>query len=113
MPNETMQFMQQFQKDMGTLQKQAPEVVEGFMSFFNNVMKDGQLSQKEKELIALGIGVASKCKHCIIMHIQKSLAAGATREQIMEAAAVSVMMAGGPAYTHLPIVMKTLDDLDA
>jgi AhpD family alkylhydroperoxidase len=74
-------------------------------------MKDGALSLKEKELIALGIGVAMHCEPCIRAHTQKCLAAGATKEQILEAAAVAVVMAGGPAYTHVPLVIDTLETL--
>jgi alkylhydroperoxidase/carboxymuconolactone decarboxylase family protein YurZ len=43
--------------------------------------------------------------------VQKCLDAGATRQQILEAASVAVMMGGGPAYTHIPIVVETLDEL--
>jgi alkylhydroperoxidase/carboxymuconolactone decarboxylase family protein YurZ len=43
--------------------------------------------------------------------VQKCLDAGATRQQILEAASVAVMMGGGPAYTHIPIVADTLDEL--
>ena len=74
-------------------------------------MKEGAISLKEKELIALGIGVAMHCEPCIRMHTQKCLAAGATKEQILEAASVAVVMAGGPAYTHVPLVIDTLEAL--
>ncbi|MFQ6035773.1 MAG: carboxymuconolactone decarboxylase family protein [Sedimentisphaerales bacterium] len=43
--------------------------------------------------------------------MQKSLDAGATKQQILEAASVAVMMGGGPAYTHVPLVMETLEAL--
>ena len=44
-------------------------------------------------------------------HVQAALNAGATREQILEAAGVAVMMQGGPTYTYLPRVMEALDAL--
>jgi alkylhydroperoxidase/carboxymuconolactone decarboxylase family protein YurZ len=44
-------------------------------------------------------------------HVEKALKAGATREQVMEAAGVVVMMQGGPAYTALPKVVEALDAL--
>ena len=76
-------------------------------------MKDGALSLREKEFIALGIGVAQCCMPCIRAHTQKCLDAGATKEQILEAACMAVMMGGGPAYTHIPVVTVIMDTLEA
>lgn len=89
----------------------APDAVKGFGTLFQAVMKDGALTLREKELIALGIGLALRCEPCINLHVQKSLEAGATREQVMEAAEVAVMMQGGPCFTFLPKVVEALDAL--
>jgi hypothetical protein len=35
------------------------------------------------------------------------------KELILEAALVAVMMGGGPAYTHIPVVMDTLESLES
>jgi AhpD family alkylhydroperoxidase len=86
-----------------------PDAVKGFGSLFGAVMKAGALSVQEKELIALGIGMAVRCDPCINLHVQKSLEAGATPEQILEAASVAVMMQGGPTYTYLPKVVEALE----
>jgi len=51
------------------------------------------------------------CEPCIRPNLQKSLNAGATKEQILEAASVAVMMDGSSAYTHIPVVIDTLDAL--
>lgn len=34
------------------------------------------------------------------------------KEQILDAASLTVMMGGGPAYTHIPVVMDTLESLE-
>jgi alkylhydroperoxidase/carboxymuconolactone decarboxylase family protein YurZ len=47
------------------------------------------------------------------LHVQGCLKAGATREQIVEAAAVAVLMAGGPAFTHVPEVLHALQHLES
>ncbi len=109
--NKTEEYFARFKKAIDTMKAEIPDTTQGFGGLFGKVMKDGALSAKEKELIALGIGVAVHCEPCIISHTQKCMEAGATRQQILEAASVAVMMGGGPAYTHLPIVLETLDDL--
>ncbi len=113
MANEAKEFFEKFKSDFGKMQKQLPDMVSGFSGLFSKVMKEGALSVKEKELIALAIGVAMKCEPCIRLHVQKCLAAGATKEQILEAASVATMMGGGPAYTHIPIVIDTLEALES
>lgn len=109
--DKTREFFAKFKMDIDKLKTEIPDTLQGFGGLFQKVMKNGALTVKEKELIALGIGVASHCPPCIRSHVQKCLEAGATRQQILEAASVSVVMAGGPAYVHIPMVLETLDDL--
>jgi AhpD family alkylhydroperoxidase len=109
MSDEVKAFFQKFQRDVGKMQKELPEVVKSFMGLFETVMKDGALSVKQKELIALATGLTIQCGPCIRLHVKKSLDAGATREEILETASVVVMMQGGPAYTHIPEVMDALE----
>ncbi|MFC1677342.1 carboxymuconolactone decarboxylase family protein [Planctomycetota bacterium] len=113
MANEAQQFYEKFKVDMGKMQEQIPDTMNDFFSMFSGIMKDGAISVKEKELIALGIAVAQPCVPCIRLHVQKSLAAGATKEQILEAASVAVMMAGGPGLTHIPMVIDALEALSS
>ena len=111
MASEVAAFFDQWETDQQKLKECAPEIARGFGGMFQAVMKEGALSVREKELIALGVGLAVRCVPCINLHVKKCLDAGATKEQILEAASVAVMMAGGPAYTHIPIVMDTLEAL--
>jgi len=109
--NKTKEFFAKFKSDVDKMKAEIPDTIQGFGGLFGKVMKDGALTAREKELIALGIGVAVHCEPCIRSHTQKCLEAGATRQQILEAASVAVVMAGGPAYVHIPVVLETLDDL--
>jgi AhpD family alkylhydroperoxidase len=96
---------------MKPVRTELPDAVKGFAALHQATMKPGALSGTEKELIALGIGLAVRCENCMYAHIQAALKAGATREQILETAAVAVMMQGGPTYTYLPRVIEALDAL--
>jgi AhpD family alkylhydroperoxidase len=97
---------------MTALKQRAPDIGRAFAPFFQALMKEGSLSVKQKELIALGIGVALRCDGCIDAHVEKSLRAGATEEEILEATGVAVMMGGGPAYTTAPSVVTALERLN-
>lgn len=102
-------FYEQFQKDAEKMKQQTSNAINGFSGLFGKVMGEGSISVKEKELVAVGIAVAIQCEPCILLHVKKCIEAGLTREQVLEAVSVSVMMAGGPAYTHLPMVIDALD----
>lgn len=109
MSEEVKAYYAKVKKDMGKVQALAPDVLKGFGALFGAVMKDGALSLKHKELIALALGVAFRCEPCINLHVKKCLDAGATREEIMDAASVAVVMQGGPAYTYLPAVVDAIE----
>jgi 4-carboxymuconolactone decarboxylase len=95
-----------------TLAKAAhPELGKAFGPFFQALMKEGALTVKTKELIALGIAVATRCEPCIYTHTEKCVKNGATAAEVMEAAGVAVMMGGGPAYVYTPIVAGALKHL--
>ena len=111
MSGDVAQFFDEFKASLEKMKAETPDVVQGFGTLFQKIMKEGALPVKQKELVALGIAVAQRCVPCINLHVQKCLAAGATRPEILEAAGVAVMMQGGPAYTHLPLVQKALEAL--
>ena len=109
--NVTKDYFAHAKTAVEKLKNEIPDTISGFGGLFSRIMKDGALSVKDKELIALAIGVASHCPPCIRSHVQKCLEHGATRQQILEAASVAVVMAGGPGYVHLSVVLEALEDL--
>jgi AhpD family alkylhydroperoxidase len=111
MTTNAAEFFEQWPTARQKLKDQAPDIARGFGGFYQTVMKEGALSVREKELIAMAIGLAQRCTPCINLHVQGCVKAGATREQILEAAGVAVMMQGGPAYTHVPEVIAALAHL--
>lgn len=112
MNSEVAAFFEAWQADRQKMKTQAPTLSAAFGTFYQALMKEGSLSVREKELIALGIGMATLCMPCISLHARGCLKAGATRAQILEAAGVAVMMQGGPAFTHMPELLATLDHLE-
>ena len=95
---------------MGELSKQQPETLRHFKAFMGSVLKEGILDTKTKELVAVGTSITARCKYCIAIHVEKALKAGATKEEILEAATVAILMGGGPAMTYIVEVKKALDE---
>ncbi len=112
MSNDVQDFFRDVAKTKQKMAKHIPEPFKGFYGLHESVMSPGALDKKQKELIALGIAVASHCKACIYQHTQAAVKEGATPKEILEAAGVAVLMGGGPAFAHLPEIMKVFDVLD-
>lgn len=112
MATEISTFFDNWETGQQRLKEIAPNIIRGFGGMFQAVMKEGALTVREKELIALSIGLAVRCTPCINLHVKKCLSAGATREQVLEAAGVAVMMQGGPSFTNVPLVVEALDHLE-
>ncbi len=113
MYHDPAKFYESWAGEMNAMKAAAPDIGKAFGPFFQGLMKEGALPVKYKELIALGIAVATRCEPCIYSHVEKALKHGATKAEAMEAAGVAVMMGGGPAYTYAPIVSAAIEHLEA
>ena len=98
---------------MQKLGEELHSVMGAFMKLDQECVKEGVLSNKIKELIAVGIAVSVRCEYCIRFHVAEAVKAGANRAEILEAAGVSIFMGGGPAVTYAAVVLlEILDELD-
>lgn len=100
-------------RQMGKLHEEMPGIMkEGFDLLSEQVLKEGALSKKTKELITVALGIAALCEHCIKLHTPLAVRAGANRAEILEAAGVAMMMKGGPAVTYVATeLLPLLDEL--
>lgn len=98
-------------KHMQNMGQINPEWMESFQNFMQQTKKEGALSNKMKELIGIALSVKGQCDRCIAWHVQKALTAGATKEEIVEASLVAVVMSGGPGLMYMEDVMKAIEDL--
>lgn len=94
--------------NMGALAKAQPEVMSGFQTLHAGASQPGALDAKTKELIALAIAVADRCDGCISFHTKDVLEAGATREEVMDALGVAVLMGGGPSAIYAGHVIEAM-----
>lgn len=69
----------------------------------------GALDAKFKQLIALGISIATRCDGCIAYHVHDAVKAGATRQEILETLGISILMGGGPAVVYACEALEALE----
>ena len=102
--------LEEFHALVGRLSKEYPNETLAFMNFMKKASEGPALSTKFKELINVALGVSSQCEWCIAFHVQQAASAGATREEVMEAGFMAVLMHGGPALAHLKPLMDSIDE---
>ena len=74
--------------------------MQGFSAMAQAATKPGALDRKTKELIALAIGVATRCDGCIGFHTEALVRLGATRLEVEEALGMAIYMGGGPSLMY-------------
>jgi len=90
-----------------------PDAVKSYGALSKAAQTPGALDHKTKELIALAIGVATRCDGCIAYHARNSVRAGASRQEVAEMLAVAVQMGGGPAMVHGADALRVYDEFAA
>lgn len=102
--------LEEFETLIRRLQKDYPNETRAFMNFMQKAEEGPALSTKFKELVNIALGVSAQCEWCIAFHVQAAASAGATREEVMEAGFLAVLMHGGPALAHLKPLVDAIDE---
>jgi AhpD family alkylhydroperoxidase len=88
----------------------APAVMQGFGAMARCAMAAGALDEKTKELIAMAIGVASRCDGCLGFHAKALVRLGATPEEFHEMLGVAVYMGGGPSLMYAAHALEAFEE---
>lgn len=99
--------------NLAAYRKASPEGAAGFSAMHKAAMGPGQIGTKEKEFMCIAIGIVRQCVDCIGFHVKAAIAAGATREEIVEVVTVTMYMGGGPAYMYGVKAIEAYDQLTA
>jgi AhpD family alkylhydroperoxidase len=84
MPKSAEEYYEHNATAMKPVRESMPDLMKRFSGLHQAAMKPGSLDTRQKELIALGIGLALTCENCIHAYVRAAIKAGATREQILE-----------------------------
>ncbi len=95
-----------FYSGMNGLGVLEPEQIKGFHALLSAGLSDGVLDTKQKELISVAVACYTRCEYCIVYHVYNALKNGASKEEIVEAALVSVLFGGGPSMAYTSTVLQ-------
>jgi AhpD family alkylhydroperoxidase len=97
-------------KKLGELKTLAPAEFKGFVALDSIVgREDGAIPRKYRELIALAVACTTQCPYCLDVHTRNAKRAGATRDEVAEAAFLAAALRAGAAVTHGTLAIKLFD----
>jgi AhpD family alkylhydroperoxidase len=93
--NRVRQIVENRAKNQKRLENEAPLLSGGF-----------------KELIAIALSISRCCIPCLAVHTRNAVDAGATREEVIDAAKIGVGFGGGPSFVVVRNnLLEFLDEL--
>ena len=94
------------------LSKELPDQMTAFQKFLSAAERPSVLEGKFKELISIALSITAQCEWCIAFHVKKAFSLGATRQEILDAASLAILMHGGPALMYMIPLMSALDEFE-
>lgn len=88
--------------------KETPDILKAFVDFDEAVFaSEGRaIPLKFRELIAVAVGITTQCVYCIDAHSKRAVAAGATEQELAEAAWVATAIRAGGGFAHGRLAFK-------
>lgn len=80
--------------------KDAPDLAKKFFDYYGAVFSEGELSEREKSLIALAVAHTIQCPYCIDAYTKACLEKGSNLTEMTEALHVATAIRGGASLVH-------------
>ena len=80
--------------------KEAPDLALKFFDYYSSVFAEGELTEREKALIALAVAHTIQCPYCIDAFTQTCLEKGSNISEMTEAVHVVTAIRGGASLVH-------------
>ncbi len=84
----------------GNISEFQPELGKKFFDYYGEVFKEGELTEREKSLIALAVAHAIQCPYCIDAYTTDTIQKGCSEGEMMEAVHVAAAIRGGASLVH-------------
>jgi AhpD family alkylhydroperoxidase len=84
-----------------------------FLRLDSATYEDGALDARTKELLGLVASAVLRCNDCIDYHLEQCVKAGFSREQLVDAMNVALVVGGSIVIPHARHAMLSMDELFA
>ena len=94
---------------MSKFENLVPELNDAWTGYRDEVFKEGLITVKDKQLIALACAHITECSHCIRSRTKLAKVRGATNEEIAESVYIAMRLAIGQPYAFSSIAFENYD----
>ncbi len=94
--------------DFTRITEDSPELGDAFFNYYNRATGEGNLTEREKALIALAVATVRHCPYCIDAYTNKCLSIGVSPGEMMEAVHVGAAMCAGDVLAHATQMRKII-----
>jgi len=77
------------------------KIVKRIFNLDTNAFSEGALPKKTKELLGLGNSLVLRCDDCVRYHLEECHKLGFSKEEVVEAMSVSLLIGGTIVIPHL------------
>ena len=77
------------------------KIIKRIFNLDTNTYMEGVLSKKTKELLGLGNSLVLRCDDCVRYHLEECYNLNLTKEEVVEAMSVSLLVGGTIVIPHL------------
>ena len=89
------------------------KIVKRIFNLDTNAFTEGHLSKKTKEVLGLGNSLVLRCDDCVRYHLEACHNLGMTKEEVVEAMSISLLIGGTIVIPHLRKAYEYWDALEA
>ncbi|HKV97813.1 MAG TPA: carboxymuconolactone decarboxylase family protein [Gammaproteobacteria bacterium] len=86
-------------------------VIKRVFSVDSLTYEDGALPAKTKELLGLTASMVLRCDDCVSYHIGQCIESGCSKDEIVEAMSVALVVGGTIVIPHMRRAIEFLDEL--
>lgn len=112
MGNYVEMSIREYKEGLGHFRDKMPDITEKYIEFTSACFAPGEIDQKTKQLIALGISLYSQDEYCIMYHTQEAMHTGASEQEILEVVGVCAAFGGGATMSQgVTLVQECIQEL--
>lgn len=106
-----LEYLEKVTNLVDEFKQELPQAYVAQKTFRDAVYQDGALSTKTKRLMAMAIAIRVGCPGCITFQTKLAVEAGATKDEVVEAASVATSMGGTTSNAWVWIVVQMMKEL--
>ena len=109
---QTLEEFNAYRKRMNErLLEEDQKILKRVFNLDTNAYLEGHLPVKTKELLGLGNSLVLRCDDCVKYHLQTCYKLGISKEEVIEAMSISLVIGGTIVIPHLRRAVEFWDEL--